>query len=131
MNSCFVVENVIFLIFCYSLRWILNLRIVVLQIENFFFFIMIVGWDGSVGISDSLWAGRFGDRMSVGARFSTQTGPGAYPVSYTMGTVSFPGVKQPGHGVALTTHPHLALRFRERVELYLYSPCGFSWPVLG
>jgi len=37
----------------------------------------------------------------VGARFSAsvQTGPGAHPTSYTMGTGSFPRVKQPGHGV--------------------------------
>ena len=26
-------------------------------------------------------------------------GPGAYPASYTMGTVSFPGVNRPGRGV--------------------------------
>jgi len=35
-----------------------------------------------------------------------QTGPGAYPASYTMGTGSFPGEKRPGRGV---DHPfHLA-----------------------
>ena len=39
-----------------------------------------------------------------GARFFTpvQTGIGAHPASYTMGTGSFPGVKQPGRGVG---HP--------------------------
>jgi hypothetical protein len=31
--------------------------------------------------------------------FCVQTGPGAHPASYTMGTGSFPGVKQPGRGV--------------------------------
>jgi len=30
---------------------------------------------------------------------SVQTGPGAHPASYTMGTTSFPGVKRPGRGV--------------------------------
>ena len=41
----------------------------------------------------------------MGARFSAplQTGPGAHPASYTMGTASFPGVKRPGRGV---DHPH-------------------------
>ena len=40
------------------------------------------------------------------ARFSApvQTGPGAHPASYTIGTGSFPGVKS-GRGVKLTPHP--------------------------
>jgi hypothetical protein len=37
----------------------------------------------------------------------------AHPASYAMGTGSFPGVKRPGRGVALTTHPHLALRLKK------------------
>ena len=58
--------------------------------------------------SDWLRAGRFGDRILVGARFSApvQTGPPAHPVSCKMGTGSFPGVKS-GQGVTLTTHPLL------------------------
>jgi hypothetical protein len=67
----------------------------------------------------------------VGARFSAdvQTGLGAYPASYTMGTGSFPGVKRPGRGVDHT--PSSSARVKERVELYLYSPSGPTWPVLG
>ena len=47
--------------------------------------------------SDSLKAGRSGDRILVEARFSAavQTVPGAHPASYTVGTGSFPGVKRP------------------------------------
>jgi hypothetical protein len=43
-----------------------------------------------------------------GAKFSVpvQTGPGAHPVSCTMGTGSFPGIKC-GRGVLLTIHPLL------------------------
>ena len=58
--------------------------------------------------SDWLRAGRSGDRMSVGARFSApvQIGPGAHPASCTMGTRSFPRVKS-GLGVTLTPHSPL------------------------
>jgi hypothetical protein len=38
-----------------------------------------------------------------------QTGPGAHPVSCTMGTGSFPRVES-GRGVTLTPHPLLVLR---------------------
>jgi hypothetical protein len=51
--------------------------------------------------SESLRAGRSGDRIPVGAGFSAhvQTGPGAHPASYTMGTGSFLEVMRPGPGV--------------------------------
>jgi len=58
-----------------------------------------------------------------------QNGPGAHPATYTTVTLSFPEVKRPGRGV--DHPPHLAQRFEERVQLYLYSPSGRSWPVLG
>ena len=66
-----------------------------------------------------------------GARFSTpvQTGLGAHPTSYTMGTGSFYGVKLPGRGV---DHPlPSSAEVKERVELYLNSTSGPSWPVIG
>ena len=78
-----------------------------------------------------LICGRSGDRIPVGARFSApvQTGPGAYPASCTMGTGSFPGVKRSGRGA---DHPPPSkCRGQERVGLYLYSPYGPSWPVMG
>jgi len=63
------------------------------------------GPGSSVGIATELLAGRSGDRIQLGARFSVpvQTGPGAHPASCTMGTVSFPGVKS-GRSVTLTPH---------------------------
>jgi hypothetical protein len=53
-----------------------------------------------------------------------QTGPGAHPVSYTMGTGPFPGVMRPGRG---GDHPSpSSAEVKERVEVYLHSPvCAF------
>jgi len=64
-------------------------------------------------------------------RFSTpfQTCPGAHPASYTMGTGSFPWVKQLGRGI--DHPPPSCTEVKERVELYLYSTSGSSWPVTG
>ena len=58
-----------------------------------------------------------------------QTGPGVHPASCTMGNGSFPGLKRPGRGA---DHPPPSkCRGHERVGLYLYSPSGPSWPVIG
>jgi hypothetical protein len=81
--------------------------------------------------SDWLRAGRFGDRISAEARISApvQTGPGAHPVSYTMGTGPLSrGIKLPGRGV--NHPPSSSPKVKERVELYLYSPSRPSWPHL-
>jgi len=44
--------------------------------------------------------------------------------------VSFiPGVKKLRHGVDLS--PRSGAEVKERVELYFYSPCGPSWPIVG
>ena len=66
------------------------------------------GPGSSVGIVTGYGAGRSGDRIPVGAKFSApvKTDPGAHPASCTTGTGSFPGVKS-GRGVKLTPHPVL------------------------
>ena len=70
-----------------------------------------VGRDSSVG--DSLRDRRSGYRILMGARFSSpvQSGPGAQPASYTMGTESFQAVKRPGRGV--DHPPHLGPRLKK------------------
>ena len=81
--------------------------------------------------SVSLRAERSGDRIPVGASFSplVQIGSGDHPASYKMGTGSFPGGRAAGHGVE---HPlAFKVEVKERVELYLHSTHGPSWPVLG
>ena len=88
-----------------------------------------MGQVSSVSIATRYGQGGPGIESQWGARFSAsvQTGPGAYPASYTMGTGSFLGVNRLGHGV--DHRPHLALSLKK--ELYLYSPPGPSWPVPG
>jgi len=86
---------------------------------------------GSNNESDSLRAGRSGDRIPVEARFSAtvQTGREVHPASYTMGTGSLPGVRWPRRG--FDRPPTNSAEVKERLELYFYSPSGPSWPVLG
>jgi len=76
-------------------------------------------------------AGRSGDRISVGVRISAlfETGPVAHPFSYTYGYRVFPVVMRPGRAVDHLTTSRAEVK--ERVELYLYSLSGPSWPVLG
>ena len=89
------------------------------------------GRDSAVGIATRYKLDGPGTESRWGARFSApvRTGPGAYPASCTMGTGSFPGVKRPGCGADHPPPPKR--RGHERVELYLYSPSGPSWPVMG
>jgi len=60
--------------------------------RQFSYILVNVGQDSSQ-YSDLLHAGRSRDLIPIGARFSAtvQTGPGAHPASYTMGTGSLPG----------------------------------------
>ena len=66
-----------------------------------------------------------GSNPGGGEIFCThQTGPGAQSASYTMGTGSFTGVKQKGHGI--DHPPPSSTEVEGRVELYSCSPSGPS-----
>ena len=69
---------------------------------------VVVGRDGSVGIATGYGLNGPGIESRWGRDISApvQTGPGAHPASCTMGTGSFPGVKN-GRGVTLAPHPLL------------------------
>ena len=90
-----------------------------------------MGRDTSVGIPTRYGLDGPGIESRWGAIFSApvQTAPGAHPDSYKMGTGSFPGVKRPGRDV--DDPPPSTAEVKERVQLYLYSPSGPPWSVLG
>ena len=80
-----------------------------------------MGRDSSVGIATRYGLDGPGIVSQLGSYSApVQTCPEAYPVSCTMGTGSFPGVKRPGRGA---DHPPPSKRRdHERVGRYLYSP---------
>ena len=87
--------------------------------------------DSSVGIATRYGLDGPGIESRWGARFAApvQTGPWAHPGFCTMGTGSFLEVKRPGRGV--DPPPPSKCQGHERVGLYLYSPSGPQWPVIG
>jgi len=81
--------------------------------------------------SDSLLAGRSRDRIPVVRDFPHTSRPTLRPtqpnIQWVLGLSR--GVKWPGRAVE---HPiPSSAEFKEIVELYIYSPSGPSWPVLG
>jgi hypothetical protein len=77
---------------------------------------VVVGRDSSVRI-----ATRYGlDGPGIESRWRGETGPGAHPASYTMGTGSFPWVKRPGRGV--DHPPPSSAEVEVRVQLYICLP---------
>jgi hypothetical protein len=83
-----------------------------------------VGRDSSVSIATGYGLDSPGIKSRVGARISApvQTGPGDHTASCTS-TGSFPGGKErPGRDADPSTFSSAV--GHERVELYLYSPCG-------
>jgi len=83
------------------------------------------GWRNQ--FSDSLGAGRSGDQIAVGMRFSApfQTGPGTHSNGYRV----FIGGKAAGANADHPPPPRA--EDKGRVQLYLYSPLWPSWLVLG
>jgi hypothetical protein len=71
--------------------------------------------------SDSLRAGRSGDRILVQTRYIVlvQIGHRAHQASCAIGTGSFPGVKWPGRGI---DHTPSSAHVKEREVPYIYSP---------
>jgi hypothetical protein len=92
---------------------------------------IIGGRHSSVGIATRYGMDGSGIESRCGRDFPHPSRPAPGPIHSPVqwGTGSFPGVKRPGRG---TDHPPPSKRRgHERVELYLYSPSGPSWPVIG
>ena len=95
------------------------------------YYISRMGRGSAFGIATRYGLGGPGikSRWGRGLPHPSRPALGAHPASCTMGTGSFPGVKQQGRGA---DHPPPSkCRGYERVGLYLYSPSGSSWPVIG
>ena len=90
-----------------------------------------LGRDSSVGIATRYWLDCPGIEFRWGRDFSApvQTEPGTHPASYIMGTGSFLLGKSAG-ACRLPRTPSSA-EVEGRVELYICSSSGPSWPVLG
>ena len=72
--------------------------------------------------SDSLQAGRSGDRIPLEATLSApvQTGPGAHPATNTVGTGSFPGPKRPVVDHPTASSPEVNLLKPNDIYIYIY-----------
>ena len=84
-----------------------------------------VGTATRYGLDDTGIESRWGQEFSA----PVQTGPKAHPAFYIMGTGSFPGVKRLGRDA--DHPPPSSAEVEGRVQLYICSPSGPSWPVLG
>ena len=94
-------------------------------------YVLGVGRDSSVGTVTCYWLDGPGIESRWGRDFPNPLRPALGPTQppIQMGTGYFSGVKRPGGGV---DHPTpSSAEVKERVELYIYSSYGPSWPVLG
>ena len=96
----------------------------------YFYVIKIVGRDSSVGIATRYGLDGPGIEFRWGRDFPhlSRQALGPQPASCIMGTESFPELKRPGRNVDFP--PLSSNEVIERVEVYLYSPCGPSWSVI-
>ena len=89
-----------------------------------------VGQDSSVGIVTHYRLDGLGIKPWWGKIFCTRPyRPWRPPSLLYKGYHAFPGVKRPGSGV--DHPPPSSAEVKKRLELYLYSPSGPLWPILG
>ena len=116
----------------YVLRVPVYMVLMVMNVSGNKCFVAVFHRVSSVGISthyvldgpriESLWGRDFPHRSRPAMRPT-------HPPSCTLGTGSFPAVKQLGRDVDLS--PPSSAEVEEKVELYICSSSGSSWSVLG
>jgi hypothetical protein len=89
--------------------------------------VKFMGQDSIVGIATGYGLDNPGIKSQWGQGFPHFSRLALWPTQPTIGTGSFPGVKQPGSGV--NHPPPSSTEVKERVELYLYSLSVPSWQV--
>ena len=82
-----------------------------------------VGWDSAVGRATGYGPDGLGVKSRYGRDFPQPHRPALGPTQ-----ASSPGVKRPGRGV--DHPPPSSAEVKERVQPYIYSPAGPSWPFL-
>ena len=88
------------------------------------------GRDSSFGIATRYGLDGPGIESRWGRDFPHTSRPALGPTSLLYnGYRVFPGVKRPRRGV--DRQPPSSAEVKEKVDLYLYSPSGPSWTVLG
>jgi len=89
-----------------------------------------LGWDSVVGIPTPYRLNGPGIESRWGRDFLHPSrlalGPTQPPIQWVLGLSQG---KQPEHGV--DHPPPSSAEVKDRVQIYLYSPSGPSWPVLG
>ena len=111
--------------FCFSPQTFSDTILIISRIQRYIIInVYQISWARYCSwYSDSLRAGRSGDRIPVGDEIFPQTGPGAHPAFCTLGTGSFPGVKS-GRDVTLAPHPLLVPWSRKSRAIPLLSLCA-------
>jgi hypothetical protein len=122
------------LLFLFVISYKSIVRMLIFVIDRYVWPIILytkMGQVSSVGIATRYGLDVPGIESRWGEIFRTRADRpwGPPSVLYNGLKVSFPGKKRPGRGVDHS--PQSSAEVKERVELYLFSPSGPSWSVLG
>jgi hypothetical protein len=96
-----------------------------------YFMYLSGGRDSSVGIATHYGLDGPGIESRLGRDFPHPSRPARRPTQPPIQWVPGRSMGKSGRGVVLTTHPPSSTEVEGRVELYIYSPSGPQWSVIG